>query len=126
MYRTLYGQPPETVDEQRGKPRPEIDVAFIGESIVEAMDGRWLGKKIVRAVSRNSEGEDHKRPDIGKVISDLIDRPEHFRKLTSDSSFLFSGFREAIQQGKRWPSRGRGTWNCRRQRKGLIHALYYE
>ena len=60
MYRTLYGQPPETVDEQRGKPRPEIDVAFIGESIVEAMDGRWLGKKIVRAVSRNSEGEDHK------------------------------------------------------------------
>jgi len=80
MYRTLYGQPPETVDEQRGKPRPEIDVAFIGESIVEAMDGRWLGKKIVRAVSRNSEGEDHKRPDIGKVIDMMIrkiGRPEH-------------------------------------------------
>lgn len=80
MYRTLYGEPPGIVDEQRGKPRPPIDVAFIGESVVEAMDGRWLGKKVVRAISRNSEGEDHKRPDIGKVIDLMVrkfGRPEH-------------------------------------------------
>lgn len=74
MYRTLYGEPPGIVDEQRGKPRPPIDVAFIGESVVEAMDGRWLGKKVVRAISRNSEGEDHKRPDIGKVFEKLFNK----------------------------------------------------
>ena len=89
MYRTLYGQPPEIVDEQRGKPRPPIDVAFIGESVVEAMDGRWLGKKVVRAISRNGEGEDRKRrPDIGKVISDLMIRK--FGRALPQAQVVFS------------------------------------
>ena len=35
------------VDVELGRPRANLDVAFLGESVVEAMDGRWLGKKVV-------------------------------------------------------------------------------
>jgi hypothetical protein len=67
MYRAPYGSVPTKVDVVTGKPRPPIDVAFLGESVVEAMDGRWLGKKIVRPTG-DKDGQDGKRPDIGKVF----------------------------------------------------------
>ncbi|KAL3822593.1 hypothetical protein ACHAXA_006378 [Cyclostephanos tholiformis] len=67
MYRAPYGSGPTKIDVATGKPRPPIDVAFLGESVVEAMDGRWLGKKIVRATG-DKEGQEGKKPDIGKVF----------------------------------------------------------
>lgn len=67
MYRAIYGSEPTKIDVATGKPRPPIDVAFLGESVVEAMDGRWLGKQIVRATGGN-EGQEGKKPDIGKVF----------------------------------------------------------
>mmetsp|Transcript_32825 Transcript_32825/g.67169 ORF Transcript_32825/g.67169 Transcript_32825/m.67169 type:complete len:702 (+) Transcript_32825:152-2257(+) len=47
LYRALFGESPQLIDEELGKARPKIDVAFLGESVVEAMDGRWLGKHII-------------------------------------------------------------------------------
>jgi hypothetical protein len=67
LYRAIYGSAPTKIDVATGKPRPPIDVAFLGESVVEAMDGRWLGKKIVRATGEK-EGQEGKKPDIGKVF----------------------------------------------------------
>ena len=67
MYRATYGSAPTKIDVATGKPRPPIDVAFLGESVVEAMDGRWLGKMIVRATGEK-EGQEGKKPDIGKVF----------------------------------------------------------
>merc|ERR1719221_746152 len=70
FYRTLFGQDPTIIDENRGKARPSIDVAFVGESVVEAMDGRWLGKKI----SRSRVDGDGRKPDIGKVFEKLFNK----------------------------------------------------
>lgn len=47
MYHAINGSAPTKIDVANGKPRPPIGVAFLGESVVEAMGGRWLGKKIV-------------------------------------------------------------------------------
>ena len=35
--------------------RPPLDVAFLGESVVEAMDGRWLGKHIIGTERRTKD-----------------------------------------------------------------------
>jgi hypothetical protein len=67
LYRAILGSAPTEIEFATGKPRPPIDVAFLGESVVEAMDGRWLGKKIVRATGEK-EGQEGKKPDIGKVF----------------------------------------------------------
>lgn len=76
LYRSVYGSEPTAIDEELGKPRPPIDVAFLGESVVEAMDGRWLGKRVVRAINRGpngKEGQDAaKKPDIGKIFERLF------------------------------------------------------
>ena len=49
LYRAILGSAPTKIEFATGKPRPPIDVAFLGESVVEAMGGQWLGKTIVRA-----------------------------------------------------------------------------
>jgi hypothetical protein len=61
MYRALYGEEPTTIDVDTGKARPPIDVAFLGESVVEAMDGRWLGKHILGGAGQ--ENQDFRRID---------------------------------------------------------------
>lgn len=53
MYRATYGESPTMIDVDTDRPRPPLDVAFLGESVVEAMDGRWLGKHII---GKNGEG----------------------------------------------------------------------
>jgi hypothetical protein len=72
MYRAIYGGTPTKIDIVTNKPRPAIDVAFLGESVVEAMDGRWLGKKIVKAINTDTsvvqQDNNGKKPDIGKVF----------------------------------------------------------
>ncbi|KAL7519155.1 hypothetical protein ACHAWX_003948 [Stephanocyclus meneghinianus] len=60
LYRALYGEQPTTIDVDTGKARPGIDVAFLGESVVEAMDGRWLGKHIL---GKDGENQDFRRID---------------------------------------------------------------
>jgi hypothetical protein len=60
LYRALYGEGPTTIDVDTGKPRPPLDVAFLGESVVEAMDGRWLGKHIL---GKEGENQDFRRID---------------------------------------------------------------
>jgi len=74
LYRAVYGSGPTMIDTVTGKARPAIDVAFLGESVVEAMDGRWLGKRVVKALKNpNLEGpEAKKQPDIGKVFERLF------------------------------------------------------
>jgi len=79
LYRALYGSEPKIVDTALGKPRPAIDVAFVGESVVEAMDGRWLGKKVIKAINSNKnngggeEGPEEKgKPDLGKTFERLF------------------------------------------------------
>jgi len=74
LYRAVYGSGPTMIDTATGEARPPIDVAFLGESVVEAMDGRWLGKRIVKALKNsNMEGpEAKKQPDIGKVFERLF------------------------------------------------------
>ena len=64
LYRALFGESPTTIDVDTGKPRPPLDVAFLGESVVEAMDGRWLGKHIL---GKDGENQDFRR--IDKVSS---------------------------------------------------------
>jgi len=73
FYKSLFGQNPTMIDEERGTARPPIDVAFVGESVVEAMDGRWLGKNIVTS-TKNGEGQDRRKPDIGKVFEKLFNK----------------------------------------------------
>ena len=71
MYRAVYGGVPTKIDVSTSTVRPSIDVAFLGESVVEAMDGRWLGKKIVKAVNTDTsvvQQDNGKKPDIGKVF----------------------------------------------------------
>ena len=74
MYKAVYGENPSAIDESTGKSRPPIDVAFLGESVVEAMDGRWLGKRVVRAINKGNEGTGTKggKPDIGKVFERMF------------------------------------------------------
>ena len=74
LYRAVYGEKPSLIDEATGKPRPPIDVAFVGESVVEAMDGRWLGKRVAQAVKGKTvkEGPERNKPDIGKVFDRLF------------------------------------------------------
>jgi len=76
MYRAVYGSKPTLIDEATGKARPPIDVAFLGESVVEAMDGRWLGKRVVKALNTRDgrDGPEKKKPDIGKVFERLFRR----------------------------------------------------
>jgi hypothetical protein len=72
MYRAIYGGVPTKIDIATNTARPAIDVAFLGESVVEAMDGRWLGKKIVKAINTDTsvvqQDNNGKKPDIGKVF----------------------------------------------------------
>jgi lysophospholipase L1-like esterase len=72
LYRALFGEKPAMVDEEIGSPRSKIDVAFLGESVVEAMDGRWLGKHIIG--SKNNRGENDKSglPMINKTFEKLF------------------------------------------------------
>jgi len=73
MYKAVYGENPSAIDESTGKSRPPIDVAFLGESVVEAMDGRWLGKRVVRAINKGNEGTGaNGKPDIGKVFERMF------------------------------------------------------
>ena len=75
LYRSVYGEDPTMIDEATGKPRHPIDVAFLGESVVEAMDGRWLGKRVVRMINKRGEGEQEgnkNKPDIGKVFERMF------------------------------------------------------
>lgn len=60
LYRATWGEEPTMVDVDMGKPRPGLDVAFLGESVVEAMDGRWLGKHIL---GKEGENQDFRRID---------------------------------------------------------------
>ena len=60
LYRATYGEEPSMVDVDTGKTRPSLDVAFLGESVVEAMDGRWLGKHIL---GKEGENQDFRRID---------------------------------------------------------------
>lgn len=64
LYRAMYGSEPTMIDADSGRPRPPIDVAFLGESVVEAMDGRWLGKHVVT----KNNGDDKKKPKIDKTF----------------------------------------------------------
>ena len=79
LYRAVYGAEPAAIDAAGGKPRPPIDVAFVGESVVEAMDGRWLGKRVA-SLERASDGREGQeaggKPDIGKLF-DKFFRKEH-------------------------------------------------
>ena len=43
------------MDEVLGRARDPIDVAFLGESVVEAMDGRWLGKHVIGKYNRQQQ-----------------------------------------------------------------------
>ncbi len=75
LYRAMFGSEPTKIEVSTGKPRPTIDVAFVGESVVEAMDGRWLGKKVVRAINSNNEKEgpeEKQKPDLGKTFERLF------------------------------------------------------
>jgi hypothetical protein len=77
LYRALYGSEPTKIDVSTGKPRPAIDVAFVGESVVEAMDGRWLGKKVVKAINSKKDNEkegpeEKQKPDLGKTFDRLF------------------------------------------------------
>ncbi|KAL9189660.1 hypothetical protein ACHAXT_009335 [Thalassiosira profunda] len=79
LYRAVFGEKPSLIDAETGKARPPIDVAFLGESVVEAMDGRWLGKKVVKAIARGAGGagegpEKRGPPDIGKVFERLFQK----------------------------------------------------
>jgi len=74
LYRAVYGAEPTMIEEETGKPRPPLDVAFLGESVVEAMDGRWLGKQVVKALNGpdgNEGPEARRKPDIGRVFEKL-------------------------------------------------------
>ena len=71
LYRSVYGKNPTMIDESTGHPRPPIDVAFLGESVVEAMDGRWLGKNIVKAVAGDPR-DPNRPPDVAKVFERLF------------------------------------------------------
>jgi len=66
------------IDVSTGKTRPLIDVAFLGESVVEAMDGRWLGKRVVKAENAGADGREgpqaRQKPDIGKIFERLFRR----------------------------------------------------
>ena len=66
LYRALYGDMPSMIDEEGGKPRAKIDVAFLGESVVEAMDGRWLGKHIVGKSSTRQQQQQQQNSSSGK------------------------------------------------------------
>ena len=79
LYRAVYGENPTMIDADTGKARPPIDVAFLGESVVEAMDGRWLGKRVVKQINKGNgadkEGEQENaksKPDIGKVFERMF------------------------------------------------------
>lgn len=79
LYRAVYGAEPAAIDEATGRPRPPIDVVFLGESVVEAMDGRWLGKRVSRAergFNAREGPEAGRKPDIGKLFD------KYFRKET--------------------------------------------
>jgi hypothetical protein len=67
MYRAIYCSAPTKIDVASGKPRPPIDVAFLGERVVEAMGGRWLGKKIVCATGEK-KGQEGKKPDTCEIF----------------------------------------------------------
>eukprot|EP00574_Skeletonema_japonicum_P000415 CAMPEP_0201739028 /NCGR_PEP_ID=MMETSP0593-20130828/45561_1 /ASSEMBLY_ACC=CAM_ASM_000672 /TAXON_ID=267983 /ORGANISM="Skeletonema japonicum, Strain CCMP2506" /LENGTH=715 /DNA_ID=CAMNT_0048233265 /DNA_START=5 /DNA_END=2152 /DNA_ORIENTATION=+ len=74
LYRALFGENPSMVDEELGggRARPKIDVAFLGESVVEAMDGRWLGKHIIGSFRKNKqqqqqEGEEKKKEELPMI-----------------------------------------------------------
>ena len=66
LYRALYGDMPSMIDEEGGKPRAKIDVAFLGESVVEAMDGRWLGKHIIGKSSTRQQQQQQQNSSSGK------------------------------------------------------------
>jgi len=77
LYRALFGESPTMVDEELGRARPKIDVAFLGESVVEAMDGRWLGKHIIGSVRKKmqmqKEGQEQKElPMIHETFEKLF------------------------------------------------------
>mmetsp|Transcript_26498 Transcript_26498/g.43761 ORF Transcript_26498/g.43761 Transcript_26498/m.43761 type:complete len:697 (-) Transcript_26498:81-2171(-) len=79
LYRALFGESPAMVDEQLGRARPKIDVAFLGESVVEAMDGRWLGKHIIGSFQRKQQQQEG--PEEKKKKSGLPMINETFEKL---------------------------------------------
>jgi hypothetical protein len=70
QYRAVYGAAPTAVDAETGQPRPPIDVAFVGESVVEAMDGRWLGKRMsgITKIAGGREGQEARKPEIDKLF----------------------------------------------------------
>lgn len=100
FYRAVYGMEPAAVDKELGRPRARLDVAFLGESVVEAMDGRWLGKKVVSlgGVSpgpdgvrvEGKRGEDEEEGEIKKKRTKSIDQIfEHFFR--KDKGGYFEG-----------------------------------
>jgi len=74
LYRALFGESPQLIDEELGKARPKIDVAFLGESVVEAMDGRWLGKHIIGSSKQKQQQQQGKKnlPMINETFEKLF------------------------------------------------------
>ncbi|KAL7452349.1 hypothetical protein ACHAWC_004077 [Mediolabrus comicus] len=72
LYRALFGEKPAMIDEEIGHPRSKIDVAFLGESVVEAMDGRWLGKHIIGSKTNRGENNKSGLPMINKTFEKLF------------------------------------------------------
>ncbi len=70
LYRALFGESPSMIDAETGKPRAKIDVAFLGESVVEAMDGRWLGKHIIGSTQKQQSGKNF--PMINETFEKLF------------------------------------------------------
>ena len=67
LYRALFGESPSMIDEATGKTRSNIEVAFLGESVAEAMDGRWLGKHIIGS-NQNRDGSSKNIPMINETF----------------------------------------------------------
>ena len=78
LYRALFGENPSMVDEALGKARPKIDVAFLGESVVEAMDGRWLGKHIIGSYQSKQQKEGPEQKGGLPMINETFEK--FFRK----------------------------------------------
>jgi lysophospholipase L1-like esterase len=76
LYRALFGESPSMIEEETGKPRAKIDVAFLGESVVEAMDGRWLGKHIIGSkLTQSSPSSGKNFPMINETFEKLFRKP---------------------------------------------------